>query len=198
MRKIFTALALAAATMAAAPGAGAQEIQYYRAVSSGPAEATPNPSPGYSIANFQLDGNILRADIPFADLTTGTVAAHIHCCTADSLTGTAGVAIPLFGFPSGVTSGNYSQSFDLSDAAVYDPGFLSAFGGTAAGASAALLDALGDNTAYLNIHTTQYPGGEIRGFMVAAPIPEPGSWAMLGVGLLGVGMMARRRIGATS
>ena len=195
MRKVLTALALVAATMAATPGVLAQEIQYYRAVSSGPGESPPNASPGSSIGSFQLDGTMLRADIPFTDLTTGTVAAHIHCCTAESLAGTAGVAIPLFGFPSGVTAGNYSQTFDLMDAAVYDPNFLSAFGGTAAGASAALLDALGDNTAYLNIHTSQYPGGEIRGFMVAAPIPEPGSWAMLGVGLLGVGMMARRRIG---
>lgn len=194
MKKVLSALALAASTLVLAPSALAVDL--YRAVASGPGEATPNPSPGYSIASFELDGMILSADIPFADLGTGTVAAHIHCCTTDSLTGTAGVAIPLFGFPSGVTSGNYSQTFDLADPAVYDPAFLTAFGGTAAGASAALLDALGDNTAYLNIHTDQYPGGEIRGFMVAAPIPEPGSWAMLGVGLLGVGAIARRRVGA--
>ncbi|MEH6435855.1 CHRD domain-containing protein [Massilia sp. DD77] len=196
MKKVLSALALAASTLALAPSALA--VDFYRAVSSGPAEATPNPSPGYSIASFELDGMILSADIPFTDLVSGTTMAHIHCCTVESLTGTAGVAIPLFGFPTGVTSGNYSQTFDLADPAVYDPAFLTAFGGTAAGASAALLDALGENTAYLNIHTTQYPGGEIRGFMVAAPIPEPGSWAMLGVGLLGVGAIARRRMGQAS
>ncbi|VXC74573.1 CHRD domain-containing protein [Massilia sp. 9I] len=40
-------------------------------------------------------------------------------------------------------------------------------------AGAALLDAMNDNRAYLNIHTTQYPNGEIRGFVVSAPISEP-------------------------
>ncbi len=29
--------------------------------------------------------------------------------------------------------------------------------------------------------------------MVAAPIPEPATWGMLGMGLASLGMMARRR-----
>ena len=195
MKKTLTALALAASALAIAPQAEA--VDFYRAVSSGAGEATPNPSPGYSIAHFELDGTMLTANIPFADLVAGTTMAHIHCCTTDSFTGAAGVAIGLTGFPAGVTSGMYSQVFDLSDATIWDPGFLTAFGGTAAGASAAFIDALGEHTAYLNIHTSQYPGGEIRGFLVAAPIPEPASWAMLVVGLTGLGLMARRRVGTT-
>lgn len=191
MRKVLSALALAASTFAMAPAAYA--IDFYRSVASGPGEAIPNPSPGFSVASYTLDGMILSANIPFQDLVTPTIDAHIHCCTTEPLAGTAGVAIPLFGFPLGVTSGNYTQTFDLADPAVYSPAFLAAFGGTATGASTALLDALTDHTAYLNIHTTQYPGGEIRGFMVAAPIPEPGAWAMLAIGLAGLGVTGLRR-----
>jgi hypothetical protein len=194
MKKVLSALALAVSALTVAPLAEAQDT--YRAVSSGPAEATPNPSPGYSIATFEFDGTMMSANIPFSDLTTPTVDAHIHCCTTESLTGAAGVAIPLFGFPLGVRSGTYTQTFDLTDPAVYSPAFLAAFGGTASSASAALFDALADNTVYLNIHTSQYPGGEIRGFLVnaqVAPIPEPATWGMLGAGLAGLAILSRRR-----
>ncbi len=54
---------------------------------------------------------------------------------------------------------------------------------------------MNDNRAYLNIHTTQYPNGEIRGFVVSAPIPEPATWGMLGAGLVGLAVMSRRRHG---
>jgi hypothetical protein len=35
----------------------------------------------------------------------------------------------------------------------------------------------------LNLHTTANPAGEIRGFLVAAPIPEPSHLGMLAMGL---------------
>lgn len=194
MKKVISALALAVSAMMVAPAVEAQDI--YRAVSSGPGEATPNPSPGYSIATFEFDGTIMTATIPFTDLTTPTTDAHIHCCTTGSFTGAAPPAILLPGFPLGVMTGSYSRTFDLTDPAVYNPAFLAAFGGTASSASAALFGALADHTVYLNIHTSQYPGGEIRGFLVSAdiaPIPEPATWGMLGAGLAGLAVLSRRR-----
>jgi len=191
MKKALAAITLAVSALAAAPPGVAQD--YYRAVASGQAEAPPNGSPGSSVAAFEIDGLTMYAEVPFRDLLSGTVAAHIHCCTTEAFTGVSAVAVPFVDFPLQVTAGEYSASFDLADAAVYDPAFLAAFGGTAATAGAALLDALAANQAYLNIHTGQYPGGEIRGFLVAAPIPEPATWGMLGVGLAGLALVARRR-----
>ncbi|KFC68855.1 CHRD domain-containing protein [Massilia sp. LC238] len=196
MKKVLSALALAASTLALAPAAQAADI--YRAVSSGPAESPPNGSPGSSVATIEIDGTTLRAEVPFQDLLASTTAAHIHCCTTEAFTGVAPVAIPLAGFPLMVTAGSYNATLDLGDPAVYDPAFLASFGGTASGAGSALLDAMNANQAYLNIYTTRYPNGEIRGFVVAAPIPEPATWGMLGIGLAGLALMARRRPGSIS
>jgi len=191
MKKVLTALALAASTAALAPAAQGADI--YRAVSSGQIESPPNESPASSIAAFELDGMLLRAEVPFRDLVAGTIDAHIHCCTTEAFTGVAPVAIPLVGFPLMTTAGDYSHTFDLGDPAVYDPAFLASFGGTPTSAMAALVDAINANEAYVNIHTSQYPNGEIRGFPVTAPIPEPATWGMLGVGLAGLAVMSRRR-----
>jgi hypothetical protein len=191
MKKVLTALALVASTAALAPAAQGADV--YRAVSSGPAEAPPNGSPGSSVATFEIDGTLLRAEVPFRDLLGPTTVAHIHCCTTEAFTGVAPPALTLVGFPTMVTAGEYTHTFDLGDPAVYEPAFLARFGGAPAAASAALLNGINGNLAYLNIHTATYPNGEIRGFMVAAPIPEPATWGMLGAGLAGLAVMARRR-----
>ena len=191
MKKVLTSLALAASALALSPAAQAADI--YRAVSSGPSESPPNGSPGSSVATFEVDGSLLRAEVPFRDLVAGTTVAHIHCCTTEAFTGVAPPAVSLVDFPLMVTAGEYTHTFDLGDPAVWEPAFLASFGGTPSSASSALLDAMNANRAYLNIHTTRYPNGEIRGFVVAAPIPEPATWGMLGVGLAGLALMARRR-----
>ena len=56
----------------------------------------------------------------------------------------------------------------MLSAASYNPSFVTAHGGVA-GAEAALLSGMLAGQTYLNIHTINFPGGEMRGFL-AMPV----------------------------
>jgi CHRD domain/PEP-CTERM motif len=100
--------------------------------------------------------------------------------------------VPTFpSFPLGVTFGTYLQTFDLNAAGSYNPAFITANGGTVAGAKATLVGGLLAGQTYLNIHTTANPGGEIRGQLVATP--EPNTMVVLSTGLLGMATVLRKR-----
>jgi hypothetical protein len=189
MKQVLSVLALAAATGLAAPAFA----QTYRAVASGPAESPPNGSPGTSLVTIDIGSSNLMIDMPFRDLTGTATAAHIHCCTADAFTGASAVAMPFTDFPTGVHAGSYSMAIPLYEETSYDPEFLKANGGTVKGAASALVDGINANEAYVNIHTSEYPGGEIRGFIVAAPVPEPAEWGLMAGGLAGLLWMGRRK-----
>jgi hypothetical protein len=189
MKQVLSVLALAVAAGLATPAFA----QTYRANLTGPAEEPPNSSPGMSMVTIDLNGTNLMIEAPFRDLVAPTTVAHIHCCTTAAFSGAAGPAIGLDDFPLGVQAGTYSHSFSLTDNATFEPAFLAAHGGTVSGAASALVDAMNANEAYVNIHSTTYPNGEIRGFLVAAPVPEPAEWALLAGGLASLLWMSRRR-----
>jgi hypothetical protein len=45
--------------------------------------------------------------------------------------------------------------------------------------------------AYINFHTVQFGGGEIRGNI--PPVPEPAGWAMMLIGFAAIGLSVRAR-----
>jgi len=191
------ALAIACLACAAALPAAAAEIVYYADL-SGAAESPPNASPGtgWTRVTIDFDAVTMRVEASFADLLGVTTVAHIHCCTASPDSGTAGVATqtPTFGgFPIGVTSGSYDNTFDMTQASSYNAAFITANGGTVDGAFSALTMGMAGSMAYMNIHTDLFGAGEIRGFLHA--VPEPETYALMLLGLAAVGAAARRRSG---
>jgi hypothetical protein len=172
------------------------EIKVYTTTLSGANEAVPNDSFGTGSATVTIDSVLfsMRVETTFSGLSGTTTASHIHCCTLVPYAGTVGVATqtPTFSlFPLGVTSGSYDHTFDMTQASSYNASFITTSGGTPATAFAALVAGMDIGKAYLNIHTTYIPGGEIRGFL--APVPEPEIYAMLGVGLGLMGWVGRRK-----
>jgi hypothetical protein len=200
MIKRISAGWLLALALLCVPAVNAAPIVFV-ATLTGPAEDPPNASPGIGTAQVIFDpvAHTMEIFANFSGLLGTTVASHIHCCTALPGEGTIGVATttPSFpGFPLGVTSGGFHELFDTLDAGTYRAGFITASGGTVAGAEQALLQGLLQGRAYFNIHTTSFPGGEIRGFLqgsTVTPIPEPSTYALMAVGLALVGWAGTRR-----
>ena len=99
-----------------------------------------------------------------------------------------GVATPTPSFPAfphGVTSGSYDHTLDMTLASSYNAPFLAARGGSTALAESDFWLYLHEGRAYLNLHSSVFPGGEIRGFLV----PAPGAAGLLALG----GLVATRR-----
>jgi hypothetical protein len=178
-------------------GAPAHALVFnYTTSMSGPNEFPVNNSPGTGTGIFSYNDvtHQFSHNVTFQGLLAPTTAAHIHAPTTAPFFQTANVATttPSFaGFPLGVQSGVFVSTLDLTQASSWNPAYVTANGGTTAGAEAAFILAIRERKAYFNIHTSSpngFPGGEIRGFLV----PEPAALALIVLGPVGA-IFARRR-----
>ena len=163
-------LAVAAALTLTAPAVANQTV--YNTHLSGSSEVPPNASTGSGAVTVTIDFDLLtmRVQTAFSNVLGNVTAAHIHCCVPPGTNVGVATAVPTFtGFPSGVTSGTYDHTFDMALASSYNAAFITNNGGTASAAFSALVAGMNTGKAYFNIHTTSFPGGEIRGSLLAAP-----------------------------
>ncbi|MDM7916372.1 MAG: CHRD domain-containing protein [Candidatus Eisenbacteria bacterium] len=132
-------------------GAALALPDFYEAALTSEQEVPPNDSPGYGVCSITLvDENTITFRLEFADLTSQAVAAHIHLGYAGQ---NGPVLYPLSEVP-----------FDspIEGTIDFDPQYL---------------DELESQGLYVNIHTVNYPNGEIRGQICHFPVAtEETSW----------------------
>ena len=116
-------------------------------------EVPPNSSTATGNATITVDANkILTYTVVFSGLTTGLTAAHIHAPAAPG--NNANPIVP-FTATNGVTAGTIGPTtVDLKTLLT----------GTITPDS--LIKLMGNGNAYVNVHSSQNPGGEIRGWLV--------------------------------
>jgi len=205
MKKRF-ALSVAALAVASFGAAAHAAVHPYSFTMNGPSENPPNASPGTGTGTAFYDdvAHTLTLSASFSGLVGNVTQTHFHAVTTVSglpdnnppgeTADQAAAAVPnvgiaignpsLPGFPLGVMNGVYAQVLDLTQASIYNAGYLSANGDNTATAEATFANALATGRTYWNIHSNIYPGGEIRGFPVLIPEPATVVLALLGMGLV--------------
>jgi hypothetical protein len=186
-------LLLTLAGLLVATPAAATTITLPTLTLAGSKENPPNLSPatGTAVLTYNDVAHTLQVLLDFSGLTIASTDAHIHCCT--DAPANVGVAVGFQPqFTPGTTSGSFNMVFDLTNSAIYTAAFRNNFGGgTAAGSEAALVAGLFAGRAYVNVHTSNNPGGEIRSF--TTPVPEPSTLLLVGLGATLLAARARRR-----
>lgn len=115
------------------------------------------PGTGTATAMLDTDTGIMTIEGTFMDLIGTTTNAHLHGPADPGMN--AGIFFGLT-FDAGATSGSFS--------------------GTSGVLSSTVIGEILNGRSYINVHTSVFPGGEIRGQLVDGMIvPEPAALVML-------------------
>ena len=139
-----------------------------------------SPGRGNGSVTFNSATDSLTVSLNFSGLTSPTKvptgvpgAAHIHYGNP----GIEGpIIFPFLNFPIGVTSGTYSTILTASNLTPDPKDGINTFTDA--------VDAIEAGHTYFNIHTVNFPMGEIRGQL--SVVPEPAGLTLMGLGLGGL------------
>lgn len=146
--------------------ASAAPVRYFGYM-SGAAENPANASPasGFALVTVDEIARTLSVSVTFSGLLAPDTAAHIHCCTTEPMNIGVATRVPTFAaFPDAATSGTYANTFTTTDPSTYNPTFVTVNGSIAV-AEAVFFAGIAAGNAYFDIHSSFYPGGEIRSFL---------------------------------
>ena len=211
MSKLSTTLIIVLVVLVAGATVDAATINLFANLSNGAENPPTNPTlttgaprpASFGTATFVLNdalpqmtftATIFNIDVTgsqTADTNDNLVAAHIHASPTVTPTTNAGVVWGFFGAP---FNDNNPNDF------VFTP-FATGVGGTFSGkwdppegngtTLAAQMNNILTGHSYINFHTTQFGGGEIRGNIVA--LPEPSTIGLFGIGIAALIGLGRRR-----
>jgi hypothetical protein len=131
--------------------------------------ANGSPASGFGQVVLNVSQTQITVDENWSGLTAPATASHIH---GPAGAGTnASVLFPFSGVPASTSGAIPEQSFAITPTQVSQ---------------------LFAGLYYMNVHTSTFPGGEIRGQLLL--VPEPGTAALIGVGSLALWIGRRKRL----
>ncbi len=152
-----------------------------------PDGSTNSPGTGSGTITYDSTTNVISYSLEWDGLVGDLTKLHVHGPATENMSNPQHV-IEIFGPPAVpnelvATSGSVVGSQELTT--LVQPGFDPL-------EPNAILDIMTSGQAYLNVHTTVFGTGEIRGNL-GVPLPEPSAATLIGCGVLAFAALRRRK-----